>query len=175
MLGHGPRGSVRRTPAPPRLAAEADRPAGPGLRQPDRSGRCRKFKCHLESPAPLHGEREFSKQVARRSRGCPVAHTRGHQIPESRQDFRRFQRICGAARGPCCVTSGPGTGPPAAASDRRSGEPIPAGSARSRRLAAVLSAAWAARWALGTGRAVIFVVVALAGIVLAVVLTRSLG
>ena len=73
------------------------------------------------------------------------------------------------------MASGYGSGRPGEANDRRSGEPIPAGSARSRRLAAVLSAAWAARWALGTGRAVIFVVVALAGIVLAVVLTRSLG
>ena len=80
----------------------------------------------------------------------------------------------GGGRGPCCVASGPGSGPPAGANDRRSGEPIPAGSARSRRLAAVLSKTRAQK-ALGTGRAVIFLVVALAGIVLAVVLTKSLG
>jgi hypothetical protein len=52
---------------------------------------------------------------------------------------------------------------------------MPVGSARSRLLAAALSAAWAQQASLGTGRAVIFVVVALAGIVLAVILTRSLG
>ena len=40
----------------------------------------------------------------------------------------------GGGRGPCCVASGPGSGPPAGENDRRSGEPIPAGSARSRRL-----------------------------------------
>ena len=76
--------------------------------------------------------------------------------------------------GLCCAASGPGSGPPAGANDRRSGEPIPAGSARSRRLAAVLSKTRAQK-ALGTGRAVIFLVVALAGIVLAVVLTKSFG
>ena len=47
--------------------------------------------------------------------------------------------------------------------------------ARSRRLAAVLSAAWTTVGGRGREGAVIFVVVALAGIVLAVVLTRSLG
>ena len=64
----------------------------------------------------------------------------------------------GGGRGPCCVASGPGSGPPAGANDRRSGEPIPAGSARSRRLRPLCQQLGP----LGTGRAVIFVLVVLA-------------
>ena len=57
-------------------------------------------------------------------------------------DLRRVLRRAG--RRPRAVLRGfwAGSGPPGGANDRRSGEPIPAGSARSRLLAAVLSAAW---------------------------------